>query len=184
MINWDEVYANVNKDDRNFWDKLTDFFGFTTKQTDNMRAKAAAAAQQMIDSVDTTTDDVETLYNKGRSAAGVAANDKAGIAKKQAKAAASMGGASKLMSAIQGAQAANDAVQNGYDETASRAAGMEQANQQQKIANELSKASQNASNLVNTVNAQANDINTTRQNRLNRMGQAASAMASSFFGEK
>lgn len=96
--------------------------------------KAAKQAQQTIENVDIS--DAEDLYKEGRAAAGVAASDKAGIAKKQAKAAAAMNNASKTMAAIQGAQAATDAVQSGYDTTAQNAAAM-QAGQEAK---DLSKA--------------------------------------------
>ena len=98
---------------------------------------AKGAAEKSTETVDTVKlSDAEDLYNKGRAAAGVSAADKAGIAKKQAKAAASMNNASKAMSAIQGAQAATDAVQQGYD-TASQNASAMQAGQEAK---ELAKA--------------------------------------------
>lgn len=111
---------------------LRDAFG--SNEGTKAAKKAAEQAKQTIENVDIS--DAEDLYKKGRAAAGVAASDKAGIAKKQAKAAAAMNNASKTMAAIQGAQAATDAVQSGYDSAAQNAAAM-QAGQESK---DLSKA--------------------------------------------
>ena len=111
---------------------LRDAFG--SNEGTKAAKKAAEQAKQTIENVDIS--DAEDLYKKGRAAAGVAASDKAGIAKKQAKAAAAMNNASKTMAAIQGAQAATDAIQSGYDSAAQNAAAM-QAGQESK---DLSKA--------------------------------------------
>lgn len=106
---------------------MRDAFG--QNRASELADKAAERAQKTVDSVKIS--DTEDLYNKGRAAAGVAAADKAGIAKRQAKAAASMNNASKAMSAIQGAQATTDAVQQGYDTASQNAASM-QAGQEAK----------------------------------------------------
>lgn len=110
-----------------FIDGIRDLFG--QKEASKRAQEAAGEAMNTLSSVDLS--DAEDLYKKGRAAAGVAAADKAGIAKKQAKAAAAMNNASKTMAAIQGAQAATDAVQSGYDQTAQNAAAM-QAGQEGK----------------------------------------------------
>lgn len=182
MINWDNVDNNIKNTGASWWDKLTDWLGFTTKQTDAIRTNAAKYAAQMLDEANTTTDDVETLYNKGRSAAGVAANDKAGIAKKQATAAAKMGNASKLQAAIAGANAANDAVQQGYDETANQAAAMEASRQQQQANLNFNKAAQQAQTISDMYGSLANSKDQAAQQRLNRAAQVGASMASSFFG--
>lgn len=182
MINWDDVDNNIKNTGASWWDKLTDWLGFTTKQTDAIRTNAAKYAAQMLDEANTTTDDVETLYNKGRSAAGVAANDKAGIAKKQATAAAKMGNASKLQAAIAGANAANDAVQQGYDETANQAAAMEASRQQQQANLNFNKAAQQAQTISDMYGSLANSKDQAAQQRLNRAAQVGASMASSFFG--
>jgi len=111
---------------------LRDAFG--RNEATKAAQKASEQAQQTLENVNIS--DAEDLYKEGRAAAGVAASDKAGIAKKQAKAAAAMNNASKTMAAIQGAQAATDAVQSGYDQAAQNAAAM-QAGQESK---ELDKA--------------------------------------------
>lgn len=182
MINWNEVDENIKNTGASWWDKLTDWLGFTTKQTDAIRTNAAKYAAQVLDEANTTTDDVETLYNKGRGAAGVAANDKAGIAKKQATAAAKMGNASKLQAAIAGANAANDAVQQGYDETANQAAAMEASRQQQQANLNFNKAAQQAQTISDMYGSLANSKDQAAQQRLNRAAQIGSSMASSFFG--
>lgn len=182
MINWDNVDNNIKNTGASWWDKLTDWLGFTTKQTDAIRTNAAKYAAQILDEANTTTDDVETLYNKGRSTAGVAANDKAGIAKKQATAAAKMGNASKLQAAIAGANAANDAVQQGYDETANQAAAMEASRQQQQANLNFNKAAQQAQTISDMYGSLANSKDQAAQQRLNRAAQVGASMASSFFG--
>ena len=182
MINWNDVDNNIKNTGASWWDKLTDWLGFTTKQTDAIRTNAAKYAAQVLDEANTTTDDVETLYNKGRSAAGVAANDKAGIAKKQATAAAKMGNASKLQAAIAGANAANDAVQQGYDETANQAAAMEASRQQQQANLNYNKAAQQAQTISDMYGSLANSKDQAAQQRLNRAAQVGASMASSFFG--
>lgn len=108
-----------------------------TEATD-IAKKASERAKAEVDSVNIS--DAEDLYKKGRAAAGVSAADKAGIAKKQAKAAASMNNASKTMSAIQGAQAATDAVQQGYDTASQNAASMQAGQEARNLAKAQSKA--------------------------------------------
>lgn len=84
----------------------------------------ADAAYSDLDKVDTKRMTAQQAYNEGRGTAASAASDKAGIAKRQAKAAAMMNGAGKMQAAVQGAQAANDAAVNGFDSTASNAANL------------------------------------------------------------
>lgn len=143
----------------NIFDKLGDWFGTGTstdytKQALLLNALNANEAQKEIDSVDTKTDDVRTLSNKARETAGQVAGDKAGIAKKQAKAASAMQGGSRLMNAINAASAASNAATEGYDEAQSRAMNLEASRQQSDVANRLQKAQNKASARQNAVNSQ------------------------------
>lgn len=119
-----------------FIDSMREIFG--QKEASRLSKDASGRAQAEVDSVNIS--DAEDLYKKGRAAAGVSAADKAGIAKKQAKAAASMNNASKTMSAIQGAQAATDAVQQGYDTASQNAASMQAGQEAKNLAKAQSKA--------------------------------------------
>lgn len=111
---------------------------FGQSEAANIAKGASEKAAETVDAVKLS--DAEDLYNKGRAAAGVSASDKAGIAKRQAKAAASMNNASKAMSAIQGAQAATDAVQQGYDTASQNAAAMQAGQEAKELAKAQTKA--------------------------------------------
>lgn len=125
-----------------------------TKQALLLNALNANEAQKEIDSVDTKTDDVRTLSNKAREAAGQSAGDKAGIAKKQAKAASAMQGGSRLMNAINAASAAANAATEGYDEAQNRAMNLEANRQQSDVSNKLNKATNKANARMGAVNNQ------------------------------
>lgn len=144
----------------NIFDKMSDWFGTGTstdytKQALLLNALNANKAQEEIDSVDTKTDDVRTLSNKAREAAGQAAGDKAGIAKKQAKAASAMQGGSRLMNAINASSAAANAATEGYDEAQQRAMNLEANRQQSDVSNRLNKATNKANTIMNAMNNQA-----------------------------
>lgn len=143
----------------NIFDSIGDWFdnGSSTdytKQALLLNALNANEAQKEIDSVDTKTDDVRTLSNKAREAAGQAAGDKAGIAKKQAKAASAMQGGSRLMNAINAASAASNAATEGYDEAQQRAMNLEAQRQQSDVSNKLNKATNKANARMGAVNNQ------------------------------
>lgn len=144
----------------NIFDSIGDWFGTGTstdytKQALLLNALNANKAQEDIDSVDTKTDDVRTLSNKARETAGQAAGDKAGIAKKQAKAASAMQGGSRLLNAINASSAAANAATEGYDEAQSRAMNLEASRQQSDVANRLNKANNKANARMNAMNTQA-----------------------------
>ena len=144
----------------NIFDSIGDWFDTSastdyTKQALLLNALNANEAQKEIDSVDTKTDDVRTLSNKARETAGQAAGDKAGIAKKQAKAASAMQGGSKLLNAINASSAAANAATEGYDEAQSRAMNLEASRQQSDVSNRLNKAQAKASARMNAMNNQA-----------------------------
>ena len=63
-------------------------------------------------------------YNEAKEIAGATAVNKASLANKQAKQAGALSNNSKMTQAILGAQAANDAVAQGYDEGIDRGASM------------------------------------------------------------
>ena len=145
----------------NIFDSIGEWFGgagtYTdyTKQALLLNALNANEAQKEIDSVDTKTDDVRTLSNKAREAAGQAAGDKAGIVKKQAKAASAMQGGSRLLNAINASSAAANAATEGYDEAQNRAMNIEASRQQSDVANRLNKANSKANARMNAMNNQA-----------------------------
>ena len=144
----------------NIFDSIGEWFGgagtYTdyTKQALLLNALNANEAQKEIDSVDTKTDDVRTLSNKAREAAGQAAGDKAGIVKKQAKAASAMQGGSRLLNAINASSAAANAATEGYDEAQNRAMNIEASRQQSDVANRLNKANSKANARMNAVHNQ------------------------------
>lgn len=165
----------------NIFDQLGDWLGTGTstdytKQALLLNALNANKAQEEIDSVDTKTDDVRTLANKGREAAGQAAGDKAGIAKKQAKAASAMQGGSRLLNAINASSAAANAATEGYDEAQQRAMNLEASRQQSDVSNKLNKATNKANARMNAMNNQAQMMigmdaakNTAKQKDWDRM---------------
>ena len=65
---------------------------------------------------------VKNRYNEAKELAGATAANKASLANKQAKQAGALSNNSKVMQAMLGAQAANDAVAQGYDEGLDRGA--------------------------------------------------------------
>lgn len=140
---------------------------FGQSEATNIAKGAAEKASETVDAVKLS--DAEDLYKKGRAAAGVSASDKAGIAKRQAKASASMNNASKAMSAIQGAQAATDAVQQGYD-TASQNASAMQAGQEAK---ELAKAQTKAGIQQHEGDVAATEAMNNSKNAWNSVGSFA-----------
>lgn len=64
-------------------------------------------------------------YGNAKQVAGATATNKAGLANKAAKQSAAMANNSKVMQAILGAQAANDATSQGYDEGLQTGANMD-----------------------------------------------------------
>lgn len=70
----------------------------------------------------TTKTSAKDRYNEAKEIAGATAANKASLANKQAKQAAAMSNNSKVMQAMLGAQAATDAVAQGYDEGIDRGA--------------------------------------------------------------
>lgn len=182
----------------NIFDKLGDWFGTGTstdytKQALLLNALNANEAMKEIDSVDTKTDDVRTLSNKAREAAGQAAGDKAGIAKKQAKAASAMQGGSRLMNAINASSAAANAATEGYDEAQQRAMNLEAQKQQADVTNRLNKANNKANARMNATNNQTQMLvgmdaakDTARQkdwDRLSSVGEQAGKVIAAAYSD-
>lgn len=118
--------------------------------------EALAQIDDIYNNLDTTRKTAKQHYEAGRETAGMEAADKAGLAKREAKASAAMNGAGKMTQAVQGAQAASDASREGYDEAANTAASMSQAQENAEKQAELNKAQQQASSLLQTAAGKAN----------------------------
>ena len=115
------------------WDTFSYGKGTTDKSAEEIENAGKAYQKQMAD-IAKSTKSAKELYQEGKETAAASANNKAGIAAKNAKAASMMNSGSKLLSAIQGAEAANKASQEGYDTTAAQAAGLAGQSQAQKNA--------------------------------------------------
>jgi len=145
------------------WDGITDYFSGgkeSTRDYEKEMKKAQADYEAAMKGVsDTYASDVAAAQAKrkslkeigaeGKEAAATEASNKAGLAKKNAKAAAMQTSGSKLMSAIQGAQAANDAVSSGFDASAARNTSMAQSINEADITNALT-AAQNKADLASS----------------------------------
>lgn len=159
------------------WDNVTDFFSggrqssreyedtINRAQADyaNTIAKSQADYEQAMKDAESKRKSTKELYSEGKEIASAAAGNKAGLAKKNAKAAAMQGTGSKLMSAIQGAQAAADAASEGFDATAGTAASMSQMS--------------NAQAIQNAQNAAQNKLNAEQQAAQNRLNATTGAAA-------
>ena len=115
------------------WDTFSLGKGTTDKSAEEIEEAGKAYQKQMAD-IAKNTKSAKELYQEGKETAAATANNKAGIAAKNAKAAAMQQSGSKLLSAIQGAEAANKASMESYDTTAAQAAGLAGATQAQKNA--------------------------------------------------
>lgn len=151
------------------------------------------AAQEYLDKIDTSRSSASDLYKEGREVAGQVASDKAGIAKKEAKAASAMQGGSKLMNAIQGSQAAVDATQKGFDETVTNAAGLaasqenaEKSAEANRLANKASTAYNAAAGKAGTASSMGSQRAGLAQTSWGSLGDTASKNASAYMnrGEK
>ena len=85
---------------------------------------------------------VKDRYNEAKEMAGATAANKASLANKQAKQAAALSNNSKMTQALLGAQAANDAIAQGYDEGIDRGANIasqvaaEEAREKERVQNQ------------------------------------------------
>lgn len=123
-------------------------------------------------------------YSEAKQVAGATATNKAALANKAAKQSAALANTSKMTQALLGAQAANDAVANGYDEGLS-----EGANMASTVASENQRESELAQNQKQFEASQAQAVSEavknreheSEENKKNRIWSAASTIASSLF---
>lgn len=130
-----------------------------------------AANNQLAADLETAKSNLKSskeLYQLGKETASAQAGNKAGIAKKNAKAAAMQNNRSRLMSAIQGAEAANTASQEGFDAGASNAMSIEAQNQQNKYNADVAAAQQKAQNTMTAAQSKANLYNNQASNSSSR----------------
>ena len=154
----DEAYSAAKSDYDTAMKEASEAYGVSMKELQDYLKSENDAAEAMRKS------DKE-LSAEGKEAASAAANNKAGIAKRNAKAAAMQTSGSKLLSAIQGAQGAVDASTQGYDESASehanRAANLNQA----AITNRMNQAAQMANVMGDTAKTKYSNATNTAANR-------------------
>ena len=146
----------------------------TTQKSASAIEEAGKEYKSNLEDISKNLKSAQQLYQEGKEAASSAAANKAGIAKRNAKAAAMQTGGSKLLSAIQGAQAANDASTQGFDETAANQAALGANIQSGKAA----LASQGAQAVYNAKAASAEAKAQQAQNRANKTAQTAQTAAS------
>ena len=123
--------------DNEFLTQIADFFTGGGRSTYKATKKIEEAGKEYEDKmaeIAKNTKDAKQLYQEGKETASAMANNKAGLAQRNAKAAAMQNSGSRLMSAIQGAQAASDAAREGYDSAATNAASIGAQTQAQKNA--------------------------------------------------
>lgn len=180
------------------WDGVTDYFSGGKESTrdyeEEMKRAQADYDASMKDIREGYAKDVEAAQAKrkslkqigaeGKEAAATEASNKAGIAKKNAKAAAMQTSGSKLMAAIQGAQAANDAVSSGFDASAARNTSMAQAINEADITNALT-AAQNKADYASKAAGKkydtASDIAATRKASADKASDRKSQFANSLW---
>ena len=160
------------------WDNFSSGKGTTDKSAEEIEEAGKAYQKQMAD-IAKSTKSAKELYNEGKETAAAAANNKAGIAAKNAKAASMMNSGSKLLSAIQGAEAANKASQEGYDTTAAQAAGLAGQTQAQKNAALQSGAQAAYEGTVNAAKLRAEQAQNRTTNELNAMSNIGGAFLKS-----
>ncbi len=119
------------------------------------------------------------LYQEGLQGAATAANNAAGNAAKEARAAMMEGGAGKLAAALQGAQARVDASQNAFNQGVDKAASLAQSQNAQEQANATAQAQ-----LDQQTEAMKNENEQRKKTRIaNIVGGAVSGLASAFSDE-
>ena len=131
----DKTYKELKDEYANLMKEASDEYGVSIKEIqDYLKGETEAA--------EATRKSDKELTAEGREAASATANNKAGLAKRNAKAAAMQTSGSKLMSAIQAAQGAVDASTAGYDEASSEHANRAASLNQASIANRINQANQ------------------------------------------
>lgn len=133
-------------------------------------------------------------YGSAKEVAGSTAVNKASLANRMAKQAAAMSNNSKMTQALLGAQAANDAVSQGFDEGLDKGANMaaqvaseeareKERDQQQKQFEAQQKQSKEEAEKNRQANAIENQLNRDfqkKQNKENRIWDMATSIGGSF----
>jgi len=165
--------------DNDFVDYIVDTFTGGLASTNKARDKIEQAGKEYeseMKDIAKNTKDAKQLYQEGKEVASAAANNKAGIAQRNAKASAMQNSGSRLMSAIQGAQAASDASRAGYDETASNAAGL--GAQTQNMKNQM--LAQGTQGKYNAALESAGMKANQAQRRVENLARGVASLGSSF----
>ena len=150
----------------NFWNYITDGLLFTNKGTQEALTNASNKYSEDMDKINKDMKTTEQLYNEGASVAGQQANNKAGIAKKQSKAAAAMANAPKAQQALISSQMANDAATTGFDEAAQNATNLASSIESDKIANKRNAAQNAYDTEIARINAKENQKNSVMDRAL------------------
>lgn len=133
------------------WDTFSTGKGSTDKAAKRIE-EAGKDYEAKMNELAKNQKSAKDLYQEGKEVASSMANNEAGIAMKNAKAASMQNSGSKLLSAIQGAEAANQATQSGFDKGSQLGMNAAQARQQQQ--NTLAQAG--ATNAYNAITEGAN----------------------------
>lgn len=164
--------------------------GFTANEKDygsEYYDKALKDIDDLYNGLDLTRKTAKQHYEAGRETAGMEAADKAGQAKKAAKAAAMMNNAGKMTAAVQGAQAAADAATNGYDEAANTAAAMSQSQENAEKADMMNRAGNKASAIYQAAAGKAQakaDAQKAKEARRNQVLNTSGLITSALLGFK
>lgn len=128
-------------------------------------------------------------YGQAKDVAGQTATNKAGLANKAAKQAAAMSNNSKMTQALLGAQAANDAIAQGYDEGLDKGANMaaqvasEEAREKEREQNQKQfEASQTLTREENAKNRSHESEERKKDRMWNTISQIGGAMLKGLWG--
>ena len=136
----------------------------------------------------TTKTSAKDRYNEAKEIAGATAVNKASLANKQAKQAAALSNNSKMTQALLGAQAATDAVAQGYDEGIDRGANMaaqiasEEAREKEREQNQRQfEASQRQQKEEAEKDRKFQKKENNKQRKSNMVNSIVSSLTSKFF---
>ena len=156
------------------YDTITGGKKTTDRSVEEIKKAGKQYESEMAD-IAKNTKSAKELYQEGKEAAAAAANNEAGIAAKNAKATSMQISGSKLLSAIQGAEAANKATQEGYNSTASNIADLGAGIQSEKNAALANAAKGKYDAIIESMGMkakQAQERSNTDKSRLAQLGAA------------
>lgn len=117
--------------------------------------KALNDVNALYDSLDTSRMTAKQASDTGKEIASSLGGAKASKAKREAKAASMMNNAGRVQSAVQGAQAASDAVSSSFDENAQYGSNLAINQENAEKEAQANKIKDQASNILNTAKAKA-----------------------------